>query len=64
MENNNNQSVTEVVEDYISYFERIVGCICETCDKQKPEDFNYLLEFLHPWRFKMGQFLSWTILNF
>ena len=48
MENNNNkQTVTEVVEDYISYFERIVGCICETCNKKKPQDFKYLLEFLN-----------------
>ena len=39
--------ITELVEDYISYFERIVGCICETCDKKKPQDFKYLLEFLN-----------------
>ena len=47
MENNNKETVIQVVEDYISYFERIVGCICETCNKKKPQDFNYLNEFLN-----------------
>lgn len=46
-ENYETLTIVESIEEYISYFERIVSCICETCDKQKPEDFNYLHEFLN-----------------
>ena len=40
-------NIIEIIEDYISYFERISSCICETCDKKKPQEFNYLFEFLN-----------------
>ena len=46
-ENYKTLNIIEIIEDYISYFERIAGCICETCDKKKPQEFNYLFEFLN-----------------
>jgi hypothetical protein len=34
------------IEDYIDYFQKVCACICDKCEMNKKENFNYLLTFL------------------